>query len=137
MSTPVKDTAAMIAGMRPVLDPETYHFATLPEGAEPPSGALAFFAEDEGLSVILPDVLAEAMRLSSETPMKRITLSVYSALDGVGLTAAVAGVLAEAGIACNMVAATQHDHAFVPADRAGDAMALLQGLAAAERGEDV
>lgn len=127
----------MIAGMRPVLDPETYHFATLPEGAEPPAGALASFAEGEGLSVILPEAVAAATGHLSATPMQRITLSVYSALDGVGLTAAVAGVLAEAGIACNMVAATQHDHAFVPSGRADEAMALLQRLARAEGERDV
>lgn len=133
----VRDTSQMIAGMAPVLDPDTYHFKTLPEGATLPDKALASFAEDEGLSVILPEAAAEELGLSTDMPMARITLSVYSALDGVGLTAAVASALAEAGIACNMVAATQHDHAFVPADRAGDAMALLQGLAAAERGDDV
>lgn len=129
MSIGVKDTAAMIAGMCPVLDPETYHFCTLPVGAERPGAALASFVEDEGLSVILPEAVAVAMGLNSDTPMARITLSVYSALDGVGLTAAVAGVLAEASIACNMVAATQHDHAFVPAEDAQRAMAILRELA--------
>jgi hypothetical protein len=48
----------------------------------------------------------------------------------VGLTAAVATVLAEAGIACNMVAGHHHDHAFVPDDRVDEAVSLLQRLAA-------
>ena len=78
--------------------------------------------------MILPQDTAQALRLAG-LPMRRITLSVHSALDGVGLTAAVAGALAEAGIACNMVAAFHHDHAFVPADDAEPALAVLRALA--------
>jgi uncharacterized protein len=59
--------------------------------------------------------------------MHCITLNVYSALDGVGLTAAVAGALAAEGIACNMIAACHHDHVLVPAD-SGRAMAVLLAL---------
>jgi hypothetical protein len=42
-------------------------------------------------------------------PMCRIVLEVFSALDGVGLTAAVATALADEGIA-----AYHHDNVFVP-----------------------
>ena len=69
--------------------------------------------------------------LPVRNPMALIRLNVYSALDGVGLTAAVAGALAEAGIACNMVAALNHDHVFVPADRATQALSILRALQAA------
>jgi hypothetical protein len=43
----------------------------------------------------------------------------------------VAVALAEAGIACNMVAALNHDHVFVPVERAGEAVAILRALQAA------
>jgi hypothetical protein len=43
----------------------------------------------------------------------------------------VASALAEAGIACNMVAALNHDHVFVPADRAEEALTILRALQAA------
>jgi len=46
-----------------------------------------------------------------------ITLMVHSALDSVGLTAAVTRQLADEGISCNVVAGYFHDHLFVPADR--------------------
>nr|WP_282098724.1 ACT domain-containing protein [Qipengyuania intermedia] len=62
--------------------------------------------------------------------MARITLEVYSDLEGVGLTAAVSTALADAGIACNMVAALNHDHVFVPAARSAEAILVLQKLAA-------
>ncbi len=129
---PVRDTHAMISGMSPVLDPVIYHFCSVAEAGEAEAmraGAIASFVEAEGLSLVLPDDAAKAFGLESDLPMRRITLNVYSALDGVGLTAAVAGVLAEHGIACNMVAAYHHDHAFVPAGDAPRAMEILTGLA--------
>ncbi|WP_370228151.1 ACT domain-containing protein [Cognatishimia sp.] len=135
VSEPVKDTRAMISGMAPALDPEIYHFCCVPRGADPQgvsAKALARFCEDEGETLILPEQAAQDAGLVSELPMQRITLMVHSALDGVGLTAAVASVLAEAGIACNMVAAFHHDHAFVPAQDAERALALLKALAGAQ-----
>jgi hypothetical protein len=62
--------------------------------------------------------------------MRCITLGVFSDLEGVGLTAAVAGALADREIPCNMVAALRHDHAFVPADRAEEALEVLEALSA-------
>lgn len=129
----VTDGAAMVAGMDPVLMPGDYCFCTL-DGPPPPS-ALATFHEEEGLSVLLPVAEAAALGLPVDMPMRRITLRVYSALDGVGLTAAVAGALAARGIACNMIAARLHDHVFVPADRADEAVAVLRSLQSAARGD--
>jgi hypothetical protein len=56
---------------------------------------------------------------------------VHSALDGVGLTAAVASVLAERGIACNVVAGFHHDHLFVPWERREEALEALASLSKA------
>ena len=130
--SPVRDTKKMIAGMSPELDPVIYHFCTFADAsAASPlrAQAIASFAEAEGLSLVVPEGAAKAFGVESDLPMQRITLNVYSALDGVGLTAAVAGVLAEHGIACNMVAAFHHDHAFVPAVDAPRAMEILTELA--------
>ena len=132
MVEPVKDTGAMIAGMRPKRDARLYVFCTaqgcLAHRLTPE--ALAMVQEDEGTSLILPLELAEAQGLETALPMVRITLQVHSALDGVGLTAAVATALAEAGIPCNMVAGYHHDHAFVPAAQAEAALACLEARAA-------
>ena len=57
-----------------------------------------------------------------------IVLTVHSSLNAVGLTAAVAGALAAAGISANVVAAHYHDHIFVPSERAVDALAVLEQL---------
>jgi uncharacterized protein len=44
------------------------------------------------------------------------------------LTAAVAAALADAGISANVVAAFHHDHVFVPARRADEALDCLRRL---------
>lgn len=127
MRAPVKDQAAMIAGMAPELDGTVWHFCTRVEAD--PAGALAVFEEAEGRSLVLADDLAAARGYDVSQPMARITLTVHSALDGVGLTAAVAGALADAGIPCNMVAAFHHDHAFVPWEMRARAMEILHARA--------
>ena len=116
-SGPVSDLAGMLAGMAPVLDDRRWAFVVV-EG-EPSAEAFAVIREDEGTTAILPD---------PEGDFARITLMVHSALDGVGLTAAVAGGLAERGIACNVVAGFHHDHLFVPWARSEEAMAALAAL---------
>ena len=126
-SSPVKDRAAMIAGMAPELCETVFHFCTGVEADA--TGALAVFEEVEGRSLILTDDLAAARGFERDQPMAQITLTVHSALDGVGLTAAVATALADAGIPCNMVAAFHHDHAFVPWDMRERALDVLQALA--------
>ena len=62
--------------------------------------------------------------------MRRIELTVHSALEGVGLTAAVASALAREGMPCNAVAAFHHDHIFVPSGMAEQALGVLTALQA-------
>lgn len=131
----VRDASAMIAGMRPILEPGEFVFCTtrddkVAEAARPE--ALALFREAEGLSLILPIGAAERLGFAVGKPMRRIVLTVLSALDGVGLTAAAAGALAAEGLACNVVAAFHHDHLFVSSATAERALAVLEARAAAE-----
>jgi len=125
----------MIAGMAPSLRPGEVVFCVTREIGTARAAlaeALAVVAEDEGWTLILPR--AAAARLGRDgAPFRRIVLEVHSALEGVGLTAAVATALAADGIACNVVAGAHHDHLFVPADDAARALAALEALAAEER----
>ena len=117
----------MVAQMRPLLRPGAYVFVTV---AEPPDGVrpVMTFTEDEGLSLILEQHEADAAKIPYDLVFAWITLRVHSALDGVGLTAAVSTALADVGISCNMVAATHHDHVFVPLTDAEAAMHALEAL---------
>lgn len=116
--------------MTPVLKSGQYVFCAAGDRDWAALEPLAMFREAEGVSLILERDAAEAAGFPVEGPMALITLNVYSALDGVGLTAAVATALARVGIACNMVAALHHDHVFVPTERAEEALAILLALQA-------
>ena len=123
----IRDGAEMVRRMRPERVPGRYVFRSLSPAdlAACLPTIRGFFAEREGPSAILAATDAD------RDAMAQITLQVPSALDGVGLTAAVSGALARAGIPCNVVAATHRDHLFVPEDRAEAALATLRALAAA------
>ena len=130
---PVGDALAVVAGMQPVLEPGDLVFCTTSDevvAAEARPSALGLFSEAEGLSLILPRATAEALGFPVDLPMRRIVLTVASALDGVGLTAAVAGALAAEGVPCNVVAAFHHDHVFVPSAMAERALQVLKALQA-------
>jgi hypothetical protein len=113
----------MLAGMAPVLDARRWEFALV--AGDPPADAFALIREDEGLTAVIAD---------ADGAFARVTLMVHSALDGVGLTAAVATALAAAGIACNVVAGFHHDHLFVPWERRGEALAILSDISARAAG---
>jgi hypothetical protein len=116
----------LLRSLEPVRNPGVYVFCQLPSDADVGGlGAIATFRESEGWTVILEEHAALARGLEPRFRAAWITLTVHSALDAVGLTAAVAGALADRGISCNVVAAVDHDHLFVPVDAAGDALEAL------------
>ncbi|MCG8454090.1 MAG: ACT domain-containing protein [Spirochaetales bacterium] len=116
----------LLSSMSPVLRPQTYVFLTLREATDFPFSPLALFQEQEGCSLIVEQEAAMKAGYFKESPMRLITLEVHSSLEAVGLTAAISTRLAAAGISANVVAAYHHDHVFVPAPRAEEALALLQ-----------
>ena len=129
-AAPERDLARLLAGLAPRLDPAPWVFVALagplPGGVAP----LMTFREEEGLTAILAPAEAESLGLSGGPVFRRITLGVHSSLEAVGLSAAVAVALAAAGISANLVAAFHHDHVFVPAERAEEALACLRQLQA-------
>ena len=127
----VRDTRAMLAGMTPVLRQGNFVFcitndAALAEQAQ--AAALSWFRENEGIAMILELEVAASLGFDITMPMNRIVLEIFSALDGVGLTAAVSTALANDNIPCNMVSAYHHDNVFVPVAMADRAMHVLQLL---------
>ena len=128
MTQAIREAREMVAGMTPELKAGEYVFCAAGDRDWVALNPLAMFREAEGVSLILERGAAEGAGFVVEAPMALITLNVYSALDGVGLTAAVATALARVGIACNMVAALNHDHVFVPIERADEAVQILIDL---------
>ncbi|MDX6744836.1 ACT domain-containing protein [Actinocorallia sp. A-T 12471] len=127
---PETDLAKLLAGMRPGLNPGRYVFTTVPGPVPPGVAPVVTVAEAEGVTLVLRQEEADAAGLAYDYVAGWITLRVNSALAAVGLTAAVSGVLAAAGVSCNVVAGFHHDHLFVPHAEAERAVALLVELAA-------
>ncbi|MFI5641504.1 ACT domain-containing protein [Streptomyces goshikiensis] len=126
-----RDLRKLLSGMRPELNEGRYVFCTLPGVTAPPAGTapVATVLEAEGLTLVLRQEDADAAGLAYDYTAGWITLRVHSALDAVGLTGAFAAELAAHGLSCNVIAGHHHDHLFVAADRAAEAVAVLQELA--------
>ncbi|MGX9179389.1 ACT domain-containing protein [Mesorhizobium sp. BHbdii] len=129
------DLKKLLATMTPELRPGIYVFATLPPAAPVPDSleTVMLFREREGTTVIALEEEAKAAGLATIFRCRMVTLNVHSSLEAVGFLAAITARLAAAGMGVNPVSAFYHDHLFVPADRAEEAMELLEKLAEESR----
>lgn len=119
----------MLASLHAVRMPGIYVYCSLPRGTEPGGVAVAAsIVEPEGMSIVVQEQEAVARGWQVLLRAAWIQFGLVSALDAVGLTAAVSAALAAAGISCNMVAGAYHDHVFVPVERASEALELLNRL---------
>lgn len=126
MSQGLTDLADILASMR-VSNRGDYVYvrvAHMPEGAS----FLAAIAEEEGLSLVIPVGQARDFGADDQPVFSCLTLDVHSALESVGLTKTVSAVLADHGIACNIIAGYYHDHLLVPREQASFAQELLEQL---------
>ncbi|OAE01183.1 ACT domain-containing protein [Arthrobacter sp. OY3WO11] len=128
-----KNLEALLAAMHPVQRGGEYVYAMWPDGRPLVQGVEAAIREVEGLTVVLPRAVADREGLAYDFVGAWITLEVHSALEAVGLTAAVGKALAEARISCNVLAGFHHDHLLVPVADAPRALEVLAGLSADSR----
>jgi hypothetical protein len=125
------DLAILLRTLEPVLDETEFGFGIVAHGTVLLASLvpLGTFVEAEGMTVIAPVAALAAAAVPHTPGFAKISLTVHSALEAVGLTAAVSGALAEAGLSANVVAGYYHDHVFVPWDRRHEAMDVLNRLA--------
>jgi hypothetical protein len=123
------DLRKLLKGMSPKLNEGEFVYCLVDSISQAAAlNPLCFFQEEEGVTVILPRADADKAELSYSVICAWITLTVHSALEAVGLTAAVSHSLTHANISCNVVAAYHHDHIFVPIKDAEQAMQALLKL---------
>lgn len=125
------DLDKLLGAMSPVLMPGEFvfcSFAGAVYGDHAELAPVAAIREDEGLTLVIPRPIADAHRLAYESVFRRITLTVHSSLEAVGLTAAFSRALADHGISANVIAGYYHDHIFVPDTHADQAMSALDAL---------
>ena len=120
----------LLGSMQPALIDELFVFCTVKgQLAEYLNLApIATFVETEGLTLVLTKDTADKAGLQYEGVFRQITLTVHSSLEAVGLTAAVSTKLTSKGISANVIAAYYHDHIFVSADKAEQALSTLNEL---------
>lgn len=127
-----KSLAKLLSGMSPSLNAGDYVFCSISDiTVLSHEDILGSFHEKEGFTVIVEKSKAESLGLEFDYIAAWITLTVHSALDAVGLTAAFATALGNAGISCNVIAAFHHDHIFVGKADAHKAIEVLNALARA------
>ncbi len=152
-----RDLQQLLASLEPQLDPTPYVFLNIPSSPPPPparqatdfedahaaggevhpaaaqlqAAAIVTVLESEGLTLVVPRATADAAGYSKAYSYvcQRITLTVHSSLEAVGLTAAFATRLGQHGISANVVAGFYHDHIFVAASDAERAIKCLHELA--------
>ncbi|WP_432497521.1 ACT domain-containing protein [Kineococcus gypseus] len=130
-----RDLAVLLRSLRPALRPGEFTYRHLPPGstsADVPAGLVpaATVAEEEGLTLVLPAERAGELGepVGEDERYAWISLEVRSALDAVGLTAALTTALAAAGVPANVLAGRFHDHVLVPVGRAEEAVAVIAAL---------
>lgn len=121
--------ALLLRDMQPHLNPGEFVFCCVANaGLLQDATVLGSFQEQEGLTVILAREQADTLGLLYDYVAAWITLTVHSDLAAVGLTAAFATALGNAGISCNVIAGYHHDHLFVAHAEAERAVGVLQQL---------
>jgi hypothetical protein len=125
-----RDLERMLSQLDVARRPGTFTYVT---GEWPGLAAVAAATvkEDEGATYVVTVDEAERAGAPIEFRGAWLTLTVWSSLDAVGLTAAVARVLADVDIPCNVIAGFHHDHLLVPEVRSDDAIAALRSLGTA------
>lgn len=117
----------LVQSMEPVLYDEVYVFATVDKSFNSDAAnPLMRFSEQEGDTLILTQAAAVANNLAHEFACRMITLNIHSSLEAVGFLARITQRLAAQNMGVNPVSGFYHDHLFVPADRAEDALTELR-----------
>jgi hypothetical protein len=125
---------ALLAGLSARRRPGEFVFVVADAGSPiAEEDVVASVLESEGRSLVVDRRHADEAGAAYDFVAGWITLEVRSALDAVGLTAAVSTALAEVGITCNVIAGYHHDHLLVHRDRADEAVAVLDALSARHR----
>jgi len=129
MKIPISNLSLLLRSLEPVLNPGVYAFVCVSNIETLKSvEVVASVLEPEGLSAVIAESDATALNLTIMFRAAWITLNVQSDLQSVGLTAAFSGALNKAHISCNVIAGAWHDHIFVPANLAKEALVVLRQL---------
>ena len=121
--------AAPATGARPSIEcrPEPVVYALvghLPDGVQ----FAATVRESEGITIVLDRDEADRAGLAYDFVGAWLTVTARAGLETVGVTAVLSQALAQAGIACQVLAGLFHEHLVVPWDQRHRALEVLDAL---------
>ncbi|VXB48959.1 ACT domain-containing protein [Maribacter litoralis] len=123
------DLNILLKSLKPSLNKGSYVFISVNDIRHISRDIILFeFKEKEGITIILEQAKADELNFKYDFVASWITLTVHSALNAVGLTAAVSTALTKYNISCNVIAAYYHDHIFVATKDTEQAMEVLNGF---------
>jgi hypothetical protein len=123
-----RDLGRILAGFSVSRRPGTFVYVVDPPERFADDVVEAVVREREGVTYVVERSIALAAGCDVRFEAVWLTVDVQTSLDGVGLTAAMSGVLASEGVPCNVLAGFHHDHLLVPLELADRAVAALEGL---------
>lgn len=128
----IKDLNVLLREMNAKLNEGEFVFCTISE-KDLNSTALypiLTFREEEGFTIVIKKEIADqlSLLLRYSAVWRMITLQVHSDLTAVGFLARITNELAKSNISANVVSGYYHDHLFVPANRAEEALEILKNL---------
>lgn len=119
----------LLKNMSPHLNQGDFVFVTVKDTSKiDRTDTIGEFKEREGTTLIIKRKKADNLNLEYHFVASWITLNIHSALEAIGLTAAISTALTEQNISCNIVAGFYHDHIFVAKKDAESAMNILKRL---------
>lgn len=120
------DLNILLKSLKPSLNKGSYVFISVNDIRHISRDIILFeFKEKEGITIIIEQAKADELNFKYDFVASWITLTVHSALNAVGLTAAVSTALTKYNISCNVIAAYYHDHIFVATKDTEQAMEVL------------
>ena len=122
------DLARMIASLEPIVREGEFVVVSLTD--EPEVACQAVIREGEGVTVVIERGVADEHGWPYDFVAGWVTLQVHSALEAVGLTAAVSTALTAEGVSCNVLAGFFHAPRLVPIARVDDTLRVLHELSA-------
>ncbi len=128
MSGGETNLARMLATLHVERRPGTYAYVQFDDRPTDLDGVAALIEETEATTVVALLEIAKIRGWEVVFEAAWLTLEVHSSLEAIGLTAAVSAALGAAGIPCNILAGTYHDHILVPVTAADRAVAALESL---------
>jgi uncharacterized protein len=130
----IKDLDTLLHSMKPTTVEGDFVFCTVPNKQFSALKIMPtlMFIEDEGITLIVEKKIADKHSLRYEGVWTMITLTVHSDLAAVGFLAAITKRLAEEGISVNVVSAYYHDHLFVPIQKGGKTLKVLEDMSSSK-----